>query len=427
MQQEDGTGTGTCRLPAPSDRTPVVTWVALPIAMGVGPLMLYTLTSVSALVVDDLGLSPVQYGAIATATFLSAGLGSFALGRYADQVRPYRLFVAISLGSGLGIGLVASARAYGLLLTGAIVCGIAQSISNPATNQYISALPTARRGALIGWKQSGVQMSQLVAGLTAPTIALLLGWRIAVASALVVVVLGALVGWKIPYGNRPNTQRRAVGQHTALGPAVWALTIYTFFVGLGLAATNTYLPLYAHDVLGFSVRSAGLTAAVVGLVGLVSRMWWGRLSDTGADPGRTLVLLGCGALAGAAIIALAQPGPSGLVWLGAAIFGASALAANSVTMVSLLKLVPAGSIGAASGVLAAGLYLGFASGPLAFGLVLDARTYELAWALPCAAFAVAALSAALSPRLITPMKSSSVKASSANSARKANHADPRTK
>lgn len=415
MQAEDRTGTDTCRLPAPSVHTPAITWMALAIAMGVGPLMLYTLTSVSALVVDDLGLSPVQYGAIATVTFLSAGLGSFAFGRYADRVRPSRLLVAISLGSGLGIGLVSSAPAYGLLLTGAIVCGVAQSVSNPATNQYISALPTTRRGALIGWKQSGVQMSQLLAGLTAPTIALLLGWRIAVASALVIVVLGAIVGWKIPHGDRPIPQRRAVGQRMALGSEVWALTIYTFFIGLGLAATNTYLPLYAHDVLDFSVRSAGLTAAVVGLVGLVSRMWWGRLSDSGADPGRNLVLLGGGALAGAVIIALAQPGPSGLVWLGSAIFGASALAANSVTMVSLLSLVPGGSIGAASGVLATGLYLGFATGPLAFGLVLDATTYELAWALPCAAFAVAALSAGLSPRLITPKKPSSANPSSTKS------------
>ena len=416
MRVEGTTGTDPCRMPAPSDSTPAITWAALAIAMGVGPMMLYTLTSVSALIVDDLGLSPVQYGAIATVTFLSAGLGSFAFGRYADRVRPSRLLVAISLGSGLGIALVASAPAYGLLLTGAIVCGVAQSLSNPATNQYISALPTSRRGALIGWKQSGVQMSQLMAGLTAPTIALIFGWRIAVACALVFVVLGAIVGWRIPYGDRSVPQLQAVGRRKALGRDVWALIIYTFFIGLGLAATNTYLPLYAHDVLDFSVRSAGLTAAVVGLVGLISRMWWGRLSDSGADPGRHLVLLGGGALAGAIIIALAQPGPSGLVWLGAAIFGASALGANSVTMVSLLSLVPGGSIGAASGVLATGLYLGFASGPLAFGLVLDATTYEVAWALPCTAFALAALSAIVSLRLFAPRNSSSANPSSTKSA-----------
>lgn len=383
-----------------------VVWIALISCMGVGPLFLYSLSAASPAVIAGLELTSAQFGSIATVTFLSAAVWSALFGRWADRIRPSRALVAVSVGSGAGLVLAGLAPTYGWILLAAVGCGIAQSMSNPVTNRFIGTLDGAPTGTLIGWKQSGVQMSQLIAGLSVPALTVLFDWRIAVASGVIFALLGMISGLLVPIAPSALSSQgppRAAG----LGAGVWILSVYTYFVGLGLAAVNTYLPLYAFEELDFSLTTAGLTAATVGLIGLISRIWWGRRADEGTRLGRVLVLLGAGSLLGAATIGSAQWGPSNLIWLGAGIFGASALAANSVTMVSLLSLAPTGLVGAASGVLATGLYLGFASGPVTFGLVLDHTSYAAAWLVPCASFAVATTGAAIYLRRLDPASQAS--------------------
>ena len=93
------------------------------------------------------------------------------------------------------------------------------------------------------------------------------------------------------------------------------------------------------------------------------------------------------------LLALASPALGGwLVWVGAGVFGAAALASNAVTMVALVHSVPRATLGLATGLLVTGTYVGFAAGPLAFGLTLDhGAPFGVAWLLPLGAFAIAAL------------------------------------
>ncbi|MEV0111010.1 MFS transporter [Nocardia sp. NPDC050799] len=357
--------------------------------MGVGPLVLYAFTAVSPLVIGDLGLTPTQYGAVSTIAFASAAATALLLGRRTSRVEAGTLMVAVSLGAALGILLLAVATSYVVVVTAAVVAGAAQALSNPATNRIVAGLEPGRRGALIGWKQSGVQMSQLAAGLLAPSLAVLAGWRVAVACCLLVAVIGVLSARRV---------RRAVVVRTP-GPegdtgtvSVPMLTAYTFFMGFGLQATNAYTPLFAHQRLGFGVRTAGLAAAMIGVVGLASRIWWGRRSDRQELAPSTFTVLALGSAAGVALVLSAVRAGPWAVWLGAGVFGAAALASNSVTMSALIRSVPPARLGAATALLVTGLYLGFATGPLAFGLVLDhTLSFELAWLLPLAAFAVAAV------------------------------------
>src|SRR5262245_48893034 len=155
-------------------------WAGLALCMAVGPLMLYTLTAVSPLVIDDLGLSEGQYGAVAAVTFGSAAIGALLLGGPTSRFGARTVMVAVALGSALGLVVLALAHSFAWIAIAAVASGLAQSLSNPATNRVVAGLPAHRRGALIGWKQSGVQMAQLAAGVLAPVIAVAAGWRWAV-------------------------------------------------------------------------------------------------------------------------------------------------------------------------------------------------------------------------------------------------------
>lgn len=373
-----------------------VVWSALALCMAVGPLMLYSLSAVSPLVIADLGLSPSQYGAVATLTFAAAAAGCVVVGPVSERARTDRVMVAVSLGAGAGLLLVAVAPAFAWVVVGALVCGVAQSVSNPATNRYVSGLAPRQRNALIGWKQSGVQMSQLTAGLLAPVLALHWGWRFALTAGVVVCLAGALTAALLG-SSAPGSQSAVpltsaavdAGRHDLA--AVRPLRTYTFFVAAGLAATNAYLPLYAHQQLGFGVGTAALTAALLAVIGLASRIWWGRREIPSRAVAPTLAALAMCSTLGAVATVTAQAGLGLLVWVGSALFGISALAANSVTMVTLVSLVPAEVVGVASGSVATGLYLGFAAGPLLFGLLLESGSYWLGWLLPATSFAVAAV------------------------------------
>jgi len=379
-------------------------WSALALCMGVGPVMLYTLSAVSTPVIDDLGLSDGQYGAIATVTFGAAALGALVLGTALAAMRLSPFMVGVAVGSGAGLVLLALAPSYGFVIAAAVLAGVAQSLSNPATNRMVAELPAQRRGALIGWKQSGVQMTQLLGGVLAPSIAVVVGWRWtpAIGVAIAVAAVASALAIRIPR----VAEAPIVHEHGGPRVSVATLTAYTLFMGFGLQATNAYLPLFAHRRLGFDLRTAGLTAAVIGSVGLVSRIWWARSSDRAGLKPITLVTLAGGSALGV-LLALLSPTLGGwLVWVGAGVFGAAALASNAVTMVALLHSVPRATLGAATGLLVTGMYVGFAAGPLAFGLTLDhGASFDVAWLLPLAAFGIAAVIGLL-PALTRPRHNS---------------------
>lgn len=355
--------------------------------MGVGPFMLYGLAAVSPLVMDDLGLSPAQFGAISTVTFGSAAVGSLTIAGIAHRTSTRLLLSITSLGSGLGLLVVAAAPLYVWVLVGACICGVAQAASNPATNTFVSRWPVGQRGALTGWKQSGVQMSQLLASIALPTIAVAWGWRAALTIGASVAVVGVITAFTMSAGVETSAMSTA---RSTPPRAVWALAAYAYALGFGLAATNTYLPLFAHESLGFSLPVAGGTTAVVAGVGIASRIWWGRRHVAPGAIGITLAGLGLGSAVGAALCFAAQWFGAGFLWIGAAVFGSSALAANSVTMVALMEMVPLAAIGSASGLVATGLYLGFASGPLVYGATLSGAGFSWAWTAVGLSFSLAA-------------------------------------
>src|SRR5699024_1234596 len=155
-------------------------------------------------------------------------------------------------------------------------------------------------------------------------------------------------------------------------------TVVYFFAGIamlsgmGMQATNVYLPLFAVQELDFSLFLGGAAAAASGIIGVVSRIAWSRRMQAGAEPSRLFMLISGGALLGVlAFLGAALWQQPALVWTGAALHGITVFGANVVINAGLLRVVPAHKIGAASGLNSMGMYTGFALGPLIMGLLQD--------------------------------------------------------
>jgi MFS family permease len=360
-------------------RQPPTTYLAL--VMGIGPLVHYGTSALGPLIVDALGLSATQFGLLWVATFGTAAAFTIAAGRAADRFGARSMLVGVFVISTAALVLAGAAWSYAWLLLALALSGAAQSLCNPATNRLIAShVPPRRQGLVLGLKQSGVQVSQLLAGLALPPIALLVGWRTALGIGAVIGVAGVVLTLVL-VPRTPPSRRRSATVRAPLDGIVWWLTAYGFLVGAVTQATNVYLPLYAHQELGASVTQAGLVTAVLGGFAVLARFVWGHRAGTVHDLRRILTsLAACTALALVAIL-LAEPVSDWLLWLGAALFSCTALAANVIVMLAVVRSVRPESIGRSSGWASLGLFLGFMAGPLSTGLVVDHVGYAAAWSM----------------------------------------------
>ena len=366
---------------------------SLAVAMGIGPLLIYGLTAMSPTIIDDLGLTRAQFGFFATAAFLSAAVCSTVFGALVDRWSVVRTMSVLYGGAVLSLVVAALARSVTWLILAVIVSGAIQALSNPVTNRLIAshAAPDSR-GTLVGVKQSGVQMAQAFAGLAMPPLALLVTWRGSIAAGTLLALLGLGLTLRFlpsaetsgpagaPEPDHPSARKTGGPVDLSSIPAVvWWLGGYAMLNGVAIQATNVYLPLYGYEELGISRTVAGMLATVVGIVGLFARIWWGRTVGRAASPRIALIVLAVGATLGVTAILLADYLADWLVWVGAALFGASGIAANVVLMVTVVRAVQPRFVGRATGVLSLGLYLGFSVGPVSFGALVDATRYPVGW------------------------------------------------
>lgn len=402
---------------APGDREQVPganLLLVLTATMAVGPLLTHSLSAMSPLVIQDLGLTESQFGLLATVTFLVAAVTAVRTGRWADRLGARTLLAVMFGGAVLAMLLAAAAPGYTVLLLAMVLSGLGQVMANPTTNRLIRLhVPAHRRASWLGIKQAGVQAAQLVAGLTFPALGLLLGWRTAVAVAAGVVLLLLVHGWLTVPDNHDPVRSAAVPGETPPAPAsrpgtvrrapmpgvVRAYAAAAALTGLGAQAANVYLPLYAHRELGLDVVVAGATVSVAALLGIASRVLWARVMDRpGTDGFALLVVMALGAAGSAVLLVLAplHPALAWVVWPAAVLHGGAALAVSVVVMSGAMRAVPVERVGASTGVVTMGLYAGFCAGPLVMGTLLQLTgSFAVGWAVVLVCYLACGLLAVL--------------------------------
>ncbi len=354
------------------------------LAVGIAPLLNYGLSAISDLVITDLGISEAQFGLLATVCFGAAAIGNAAFGRFTDHQPDTRLMVLIFALAALALGLAAIPGGYVLLLIASGLAGVAQSFPNGVTNRVLAQrVPETQRIGWIGIKQSGVQVSQLVASIGFPALAAWIGWHGANAVGAVIAMLVGVLAVRVikrvpflpelPLTDQSRSKAPAQDRHRApsIKFLIWALAAFGFVNGMGVQATNVYLALFAVREFDFSLVMGGMTAAAAGAIGVAARVGWGTMMSKGMAAPPLLLTLAVMALAGAGTFYLAgSTGSAALLWLAVALHGASALGVSVVLMAAVVRSVPPGSMGMASGMVGAGQFGGFTIGPLAMGALV---------------------------------------------------------
>ncbi|GAA4380898.1 MFS transporter [Paeniglutamicibacter cryotolerans] len=376
------------------------------VATGIGPLLSYGLNAASDLVISELGLSEAQFGLLATACFACAALGNAAFGRFADRQPDSRLMVLVFAMATLALVLAAIPGGYVLLLVASGMAGLAQSFPNGVTNRILTErVPADKRIGWIGIKQSGVQVSQLVASLGFPALAAWIGWHGASAVGAVLAGLLGIVAVRVlssvpllpaplvPVTPAASAPDAAAPAPTNIGFLIGALAAFGFVNGMGVQATNVYLSLFAVREMGFTLVLGGMAAAMAGAIGVTARVGWGRMMSRGIAAPPLLLLLASMAFAGALVFTAAgATGSAALLWLAVALHGASALGVSVVLMAAVVRSVPASSMARATGLVSAGQFGGFTIGPLAMGALIGSPGgFTLGWSVTAGVYLLCVL------------------------------------
>lgn len=365
------------------------------VAMFASTFPQFALGVLGPVLVDELTIREGTLGAVAASLYIVAALVARLAGRRIDGIGGRSSLLVLYFLAVAALVLLAGSQSVVWLVAAAVLAGASMGINNPVTNRLVAlhASP-GRRGRVVGVKQTGVKVSHLAAGAALPWLAQVVGWRQGLLLVALVasggVLLGPLVVPRVRPGSRPVVgPPRDRSVPLDLG---W-LRLFAVTMAVGVAAINTYLPLYAVERVGMSLAGAGGVVTVFALTATGARLVWASITDRMGDP--TLVLLwlsGAGAV-GLLVVAAAEPWGPSVLWVATLWTGVTTGSWNVVAHVTVVREAHGSRAAAASGFMQSAFFLGLAVGAPTFGvLVQSTGRYGLGWAvasgLAAMAFAV---------------------------------------
>ena len=259
--------------------------------LGVLPAFLVGALAVQIRADLDVGLG--LFGLAAATLFTVSGSLARPGGRLVQRLGSRRGAALAAALATTSLTVIALAGSPAALVAGLAVGGLGNAVAQPSANAVVSELVTEHRlGVAFGIKQSSIPAATLLGGLAVPGVALVFGWRWAVAGAVglaVVLLLASLTGGR-DAGRRAGSARAPAARAPDRGLPRGGLVVLTLGGFLGsAAATPTGVFLVDSAVAaGTDAGAAGLLFAGCSVLGLVVRIGFGWWADR--RPGRSAYL-----------------------------------------------------------------------------------------------------------------------------------------
>lgn len=373
------------------------------LAMGLSTFTASIIGIIASSLIDDFDLTRRDVGTIVAVNTFAGGLLSPIAGRFADRIGGKRAVAGVFVLAGSGFALSAVSPWYALLLVAGLFGGAAQAGTNPSTNKAIATyIPAGGRAAIIGLKQSGVQFAVFFGGLLVPIVAEAFGWRFALGGAAVIAAVAVPIVFTVFPHDEGALASRTDRLTGSVPSAMWWLTVYGFLLGASGAVT-LFIPLFAEEALGLSMRISGAAIAVVGLSSVVGRITWARWAERGDRHVTALsVIAVLGVVAGGLMLAAPRSGSSWM-WVGLVVMGFGSSSWNSVGMLAVVDIAGPDVAGRASGRVLFGFLLGLGGAPALYGQTVDSTgAYDVMWTISLVIAAVAFVLTLVWRRRVSP-------------------------
>lgn len=285
---------------------------------GASTLML-SLGVLAPMMMASAGMPAAAYGLVSGA----AGLGSvwlyMANSAFTLPLGPVRALIAgVAIGVA-GAALIATAS-YPLMIAGALLVGFSYATTGPAGSQILAEnTPPRVRNRMFSFRQAGVPLGGTIAGIAGSAIAARYGWRIALASIVVFLLVASIPLLLAPrrFNGTPLTRFRPAAlfalsnlrQPFATVAAIPGLRLIALG-SIGFATVqgtlNAFFVTYLANGLGYDLKLAGFLYALNQLTSVAGRVVFGLVADWVGST--RLVLCSLAVMSSASAIAIASIG-----------------------------------------------------------------------------------------------------------------------
>ena len=373
-------------------------WVILFVATGSQVTISFVNQGIATLApffVRDLGLNMTQVGFLCGAVNIGMAFTLLLVGVLVDRFGEKVVLIAGGILTGLTMLAASRANSFAALAVLLLIAGFWVASATPAGSKGImSWFPVNGWGFALGFRQTGVPLGGALAALVLPALAMLYGWRAAVFSAGVFAIGGALFvlilyrespGLSVQVGednhvhhNRHSSLRGLLRMHD-----IWLIS-FTALIMVGIQYTVlSYLELFYHDGLGYSIRFASYMLSLAQIAGAVSRVFWGIISDTLFHGLRKRPFLLVATFVTAMCLAMYFLRPGSPWWLLAALSfmaGFTAIGWNGLFIAMISELAGKDLAGTALGIALTVIQFGVLVIPPFFGFVVDCTgSYQTGW------------------------------------------------
>ena len=245
---------------------------------------------------EDLGLSPIQAGALFAVRQLSSGATSMASGFFVDIFQHRQAQVlAISMAMiGVGFFLVSISPTFVWILAALVIASAGSALWHPPALGLLSRRFPERRGLFIALHRSlgnvGDMIGPLAAGGLLTWLAFSGSWRVIMGGGtpmlMLLAILVLLVLWNVagprsgPVEFRAKFKSQLISLRGAFqGRGMWAIFTVSAVRGMADRTFTSFLILYLTQKLEMGLILAGLHITLVSAAGIVSGPLFGMLSD----------------------------------------------------------------------------------------------------------------------------------------------------
>ncbi len=330
----------------------------------------------------DSGVPASAVGAYSALVFGAAMFSSAASGALIARLGALRANQLVVAASGLALLITLPASLPAIVL-GALLVGAGYGPNTPTGSHLLASVtPPQRRGVVYSIKQSGAQIGAMLAGLVLPWVAVSAGWRSALVTATVLIVVTAaavtplqrmLPGTAARGGSPSRPSVRAAMRAVLATPALRRLTAAAFVLMALHAAFQTFTVAFLVEHVGLALTTAGGLFALLAGAGSVARIVLGWAADRLAPPRTVLIATSVAGAAACALFATfdAAWSPAAMA-ITCVLAGASSAGWYGVFLAEVARQAPAQRVGLATGGALFFVYSSIVAGPLAFSALVTA-------------------------------------------------------
>jgi sugar phosphate permease len=343
----------------------------------------------------DFGLTLTQTGVVLAASFLGSVPTLLLWGLIADRIGE-RLVMAAGLTAASGALVWAGyASTFAILVAAlAVAGGVAAGVNSATGRAVMQWFAPDERGLALGIRQMAVPLGGAIGAIGLPLLEEHVSLRAAFVALAVASAVGAIVAFTL-IRVEPSEDRSGLSRPLR-DRRVWLICVgSTFFVTTQLSLLGFFV-LFLHDHRGVSTAVAAAALAVTQVLGGISRIALGRLSDLIRMRIAPLRWVGLGIAISVAVLTIvldASPWIVVPVLMVAATFG---LSWNGLSFTATAETAGRARSGAAIGLQQTFLAVGGLAAPITFAAVVHHASWR-------AAFALAALSPLVGYFLLSPL------------------------